>query len=133
MFHESVRAVIEKQCRLLREETAVLGRVFAAADPDDPEAVPLDVPAARRACRDLLHRAEAMGADEVLERARPLDAGLAALEQQARIHCWDLVEVMGLHADLAAAVGEIEAEDTELYAGCTAPSATTVAPPPAFR
>ena len=132
MFHEHVRTLIERQCRLLREETDALGKLLAEADPDDPEAAPLDVPVARRACQGVAHRAEAMGIEEILERARALDRALAALEPLERIRCRHMVEVMALQGDLAAAVDELEAESTGLYAGCTTSAAAAVAPPPAF-
>lgn len=132
MFQEQVRALIDRQCRLLHDEANRLGWVLAEADPDDPAAGPLDVPAARRACGGVQHRAEALGLDVVHERAAALDGFLRTLERHDRVRSWHMVDVMALHADLANAVDDVEAEDTRLYAGCVAPSASAVAPPPAF-
>lgn len=132
MFHEHVRELIERQCRLLHEETDTLGRVLAKVDPDAPDPDVLDVAAARQACQNVLHRAEAMGTDNIRSRAKALDRGLGRLESCSRIRNWHMAEVMALHGDLASAVDELEPEDTNLYAVCTAPAASAVAPPPAF-
>ena len=132
MFHEQVRKLIERQCRLLRDETNRLGRILAEADPDNRACRSLDVGAARDACARLLHGADALGLDAVQDRGHALDRALADLENVGAIRCWHMVDVMTLHADLANAVDEVEAEDTALFAGCSAPQARAVAPPPAF-
>ena len=132
MFYEQVRKVIERQCRLLHDEADRLGWILAKADPDNPERGPLDIPAARDACGRLLHRAEALGLDAVQARTRELDRSLGHLEHVEAVRCWHMVDVMALHADVANAVDEVEAEDTSLFAGCSAPEAQKVAPPPAL-
>ncbi|HUF55483.1 MAG TPA: hypothetical protein VMM55_02875 [Thermohalobaculum sp.] len=130
MFQEQVRALIERQCRLLHDQANRLGWILADADPDDPASPALDVSAARRACARVLHRAETLGLDTVHERATTLDASLAALERHQEVRSWHMCDLMGQHAALANAVDEVEAEDTTLYSDCA--SASAVAPPPAF-
>lgn len=132
MFHDQVRMLIERQCRLLREEADRLGWVLAEADPDDPDSGPLDLPAARDACARVLHRADVLGVDAIRQRAEALDAALAELDGVERIRCWHMVDLMARHAEVTNAVDELEAEDTSLYAGCSAPEARMVAPPPAL-
>lgn len=130
MFQEQVRALIERQCRLLHDEANRLGWILADADPDDPASPALDVSAARRVCGRVLHRAEALGLDAVHERASMLDASLAALERHEEVRSWHLCDLMSQHAALANTVDEVEAEDTTLWSGCA--SASAVAPPPAL-
>lgn len=132
MFQEQVRALIERQCRLLHDEANRLGWVLAEADPENSVSGVLDVTTARTACGRVLHRAEALGLAIVHERAAAIDAMLAGLERHEQVRSWHMIDLMALHADLANAVDAVEAEDTTLYAGCSAPSASAVAPPPAF-
>ena len=132
MFREQVRSLIDRQCRLLSDEANRLGWILAEADPDGPGAGALDLAAARRTCGRVLHRAGALGVETVLARAAALDAALADLERHERVRSWHVVNLMTLHGDLANAVDEIEAEDTSLFSGCAEPTASEVAPPPAF-
>ena len=132
MFQEQIRKLIERQCGLLRDEANRLGRILAEANPHDPHAKRLDTAAARDACACLAHRAGVLGLDQIVRRAAALDAALVDLAGRDLVRSWHLVDLMKLHADLANAVDELEAEDTDLYAGCAAPSASKVAPPPAL-
>lgn len=128
MFGERVRTVIERQCARLRDDADALAKLLAQYDPQDPDRRPLDVVTGRELCRDVLHRATAMGLEEVAAQAEALDEALGELEGASRIDSWNMVELMARQGDLDCAVDELEADRTDLYAVCSAPGAVEVAP-----
>lgn len=131
MFSERIRALIDRHCLLLRDETGEIGKMLAQcnpyAEPVDPKALAL----AREACRRIGSTGAAIGIAEINRWAGALNEALLALEARDHIEPWDMVRIMALQGELAAAVDELTADQAELYANCTTPEALEVAPMPA--
>ena len=131
MFHDRLRALIERNCQLIREQSGEVGEILARCDPHRQAVDPHDLAAARRACGQVCDRAAAIGLAAVEDRARILDTALGVLQARDRIEPWNMAEVMSLEAKLAAVVDRLQPEDSALYTECTAPEALEVAPLPA--
>lgn len=128
MFERRIRALIDRHCLLLRDETGEIGKRLAQCN---PYAAPVDREAigmARASCSQVQGRGSAMGIPRIERWARELESALTKLEARDHIEPWDMVHVMALQGELAAAVDELEADRSDLYANCTTPEALEVAP-----
>lgn len=128
MFERRIRALIDRHCLLLRDATGELGKMLAQCDPYAEPVDPAVLERARRACSAVGGRGGAIGIPRIERWARELERALAELEARDHIEPWDMVHVMALQGELAAAVDEIEADRSQLYASCTTAEALEVAP-----
>lgn len=130
MFQERIRDLIDRHCLLLRDETGELGKMLALCDPYKGDVDAATLRKASMACAALREKGETINLPQVETTARTLDAALRELERRERIEPWDMVRVMALQGQLAAAVDELEAGHSGLYADCTTEDALAVAPMP---
>lgn len=130
MFVDRIRALIDRHCLLLRDETGELGKLLAQCDPAAGPIPPERIAVARQACASVAGRGDAIGVDRVGACADQLDQALHDLERREDVEPWDMVRVMALQGQLAAAVDEVDSDQCELFAGCAAPEALALAPLP---
>lgn len=128
MFERRIRALVDRHCLLLRDETGELGKMLACCNPYEAPIDPAVLERARTTCTALHGKGRAIGIPRIERWARELEAALSELESRDHIEPWDMVRVMALQGELAAAVDELEADRSELYANCTTPEALQVAP-----
>lgn len=130
MFHDRVRALIERQYEALKLDASVLGQRLADCNPYQGEVDVADLGDLVTLCQAVGNRGDTLGVEGIAQAAGELDRQLGVIAAQSTVEPWELVRLMELQALLASAVDELEAEHSAFFCACTTPEALTVAPLP---